>query len=95
MVMHLAGAALKKLPLFRLYSTPFFIGSAMTIASCIGANIFPILSGQLLEDNPMILMYLMAATIFLYSLMFLLAIFIGREVESGKETPVTKTWNCP
>ena len=46
---------------------------------------------QLMEDNPMILMYLMAATIFLYSLLFLLVISIGRKVESGKKTTVTKT----
>ena len=62
----------------------------MSIAGQLGANIFPILSGQLLEDNPMILMYLTAATIFLYSILFFVTVFIGKKVDSVEETTINK-----
>ena len=63
----------------------------MSIAGQLGANVFPILSGQLLEDNPMILMYLTATTIFLYSILFFVTVFIGKKVDSVEETTITKT----
>ena len=63
----------------------------MSIASSIGANVFPVTSGQLIDDFPMILMYLLAATIGLYSMTFLLAIFVGGKIKSEKQSTFTDT----
>ena len=52
----------------------------MTIASSIGADVFPVVSGQLMEDYPMTLMYLTTITIISCSILFMLAIFIGGKI---------------
>ena len=57
----------------------------MTIASSVGADVFPVISGQFMEDYPMTLMYLTASTIILCSTMFLSAIFIGGKIRHEKE----------
>ena len=56
------------------------VGAAMTIASSIGADVFPVVSGQLMEDYPMTLMYLTTITIISCSILFMLAIFIGGKI---------------
>ena len=48
----------------------------MTIASSIGADVFPVVSGQLMEDYPMT-----TVTIILCSILFMLAIFIGGKIK--------------
>ena len=73
------------------FSLFVIVGSAMSIASSIGANVFPVTSGQLIDDFPMILMYLLAATIGLYSMTFLLAIFVGGKIKSEKQSTFTDT----
>ena len=60
----------------------------MTIATCIGANVLPVVSGQLMEDYPMTMMYLTAITIISCSFMFSLAIFLYLLVQSeGDSVP--------
>ena len=54
----------------------------MTIASSIGADVFPVVSGQLMEDYPMTMMYLTAITIISCSFMFALAIFVAAPCDS-------------
>merc|ERR1711924_123986 len=53
------------------------IGSAMLICGNIAVNVIPIVIGQLIEDHPLVLMYVLAGTTISYSLLFLLAIFTG------------------
>ena len=56
------------------------IGAAMSIASSIGADVFPVVSGQLMESYPMTMIYLTTVTIILCSILFMLAIFIGGKI---------------
>ena len=65
----------------------------MTIASSIGADVFPVVSGQLMEDYPMTMMYLTANTIISRSFMFALAIFVGKKINIEKAS--TTTENVP
>ena len=62
----------------------------MTIASSIGADVFPIISGQLMEEYPMTLMYQTATTIISCTLMFVMAIFIGRKIILEKDSATTE-----
>ena len=52
----------------------------MSIASSIGADVFPVVSGQLMESYPMTMIYLTTVTIILCSILFMLAIFIGGKI---------------
>ena len=56
------------------------LGAAIIIASSFGANIFPAINGQLIEDYPMTLMYLTASTIILCSMIFMSTVFIGGKI---------------
>ena len=56
------------------------IGAALSIGSSIGADVFPVIGGQLIEKYPMTFMYLTAITMVSCSVMFLLAIFIGNKI---------------
>ena len=53
------------------------IGAFMSVAACIGSNVFPLMMGQLVEDVPMIIMYLTFATIAVCSINFVIALFVG------------------
>ena len=52
----------------------------MSVASGIGADVFPVIIGQYLTSYPMILMYVTCVTIVLCSLMFLCALWIAHKV---------------
>ena len=60
------------------------IGAAMSVASGIGADVFPVIIGQYLTTYPMILMYVTSGTILLCSVMFLCAIWIAQKVNVPK-----------
>ena len=60
----------------------------MSIASSIGADVFPVVSGQLMEDYPMTMMYLTAITIISCSFMFALAIFVGKKINIEKASTI-------
>ena len=60
------------------------IGASMTIASSIGADVFPLITGQLVVDIPMILMYLTFATIAVCTVNFMLALIVGRYISNNK-----------
>ena len=60
------------------------IGAAMSCASGIGADVFPVVIGQYLTEFPMILMYVTGATIMLCSIMFIAAICIGKLINDKK-----------
>ena len=66
------------------------IGAAMTVASSIGADLFPVISGQLLEKYPMTLMYITCGTIIFTSLMFVLAVFIGSKIDKNEDSSTEK-----
>ena len=71
----------------------FFIGSAMLICGNIAVNVIPIVIGQLIEDHPLVLMYILASTTISYSLLFVVAIFTGRNIEQKLRSSVTNSWN--
>ncbi len=62
----------------------------MTIASSIGADVFPVVSGQLMEDYPMTLMYLTTITVISCSILFMLAIFIGGKITQENKLTITQ-----
>ena len=63
----------------------------MTIASSVGADVFPVVTGQLMEDYPMILMYSTTTTVISCSVSFLLAVFIGGKIRhENKSTVIQK-----
>ena len=57
------------------------IGAAMSCASGIGADVFPVVIGQYLTEYPMILMHVTGGTILLCSLMFIFAMCIGKHID--------------
>jgi len=94
-----AGSAMLGLGIASIYATGLLwlkshmkitnrIGAAMTIASSIGADVFPVVSGQLMEDYPMILMYLTTITIISCSILFMLAIFIGGKITHENKSTI-------
>ena len=60
----------------------------MIIASSIGADVFPVVSGQLMEDYPMTLMYLTTTTIISCSILFMFAIFIGGKITHENKSTI-------
>ena len=65
----------------------------MLICGNIAVNVIPIVIGQLIEDHPLVLMYILAGTTISYSLLFVVAIFTGRNIEEKLRSSVTNSWN--
>ena len=57
------------------------IGAAMSTANLLGNQVFPIIGGQLIEQYPMTVMYLISIATLLCALIFVLAIFIGKKIK--------------
>ena len=54
------------------------IGSAFALFAMAGPDIFPILVGSYIDENPMFLMYTVIATVLGCTLIFALAALVGR-----------------
>ncbi len=60
------------------------IGAALTVASASGADVFPIVIGQYIEGDPMILMYFTVGLIGLCTLTFFASVFTGFAIVKDK-----------
>ena len=56
------------------------IGSAFAFAGMMGPNIFPIVVGSYIEDSPMFLMYTVLVSVLSCTLIFALAVLVGRSI---------------
>jgi hypothetical protein len=65
------------------------ISALMSVASCLGADIVPLVVGQLIADVPMVLMYLTLGTIAVCSLVFIATILVGKRIQTY-DPPVEK-----
>ena len=58
------------------------IAAVMTVSSSIGADVCPVIIGQLITKYPMILIYLTLGTLVLCFIVFVCAIFVGRRLNN-------------
>ena len=63
------------------------IGLAFTISGMLGPQLFPIIVGNFIEHNPMLLMNMVLAIVLCCTLIFSLAAIVGRRIltEEGAE----------
>lgn len=61
------------------------IQACASVASSIGADVFPIILGQLIADHPMTLMYITFATLVLCFGMFMSAFMVGKHIRKRAE----------
>lgn len=62
------------------------IGAALSIASSMGADVFPVIGGQLIETFPMSLMYSTCLTTIFCFIMFTAAVMIGKRSKAQHES---------
>ena len=56
------------------------IGLAFTVSGMLGPQLFPIIVGNYIEDNPMLLMNMVLAIVLCCTLIFALAALVGRSI---------------
>lgn len=61
------------------------IGLAFTVSGMLGPQLFPIILGNYIEDNPMLLMNMVLAIVLCCTLVFILAALVGRSILTEEE----------
>ena len=66
------------------------IGSLMIISAGIGADLFPIVVGQLISSLPMLLMYLQVAVVLICLQLFGLSYYLGRSLRNNNNKDINQ-----